>query len=49
MLMEVDVSSGHTYTWPSKAIGVVLRAIFDMQEAWLRTRRRAKHACLDVC
>jgi hypothetical protein len=48
MLMEVDFSSGHTYIWPSKAIGVVFHEIFDMQEARLRTRRRAKHACLDV-
>ena len=49
MLMEVDFSSGHTYIWPSKAIGVVFHEIFNMQEARLRTRRRAKHACLDVC
>jgi hypothetical protein len=49
MLIEVDVSSGHTYTWPSKAIGVVFHEIFNMQEAWLRTRWNAKHACLDVC
>jgi hypothetical protein len=27
----------------------VFHEIFDMQEAWLRTRRHAEHACLDVC
>jgi hypothetical protein len=49
MLMEVDVSSGHTYTCPSKAIGVVFQEIFNMQEVWSRTRRHAEHAYLDVC
>jgi hypothetical protein len=52
MLMEFDISSGHTYTWPCRAVHtecVDFHEIFNMQEAWLRTRRHAKHACLDVC
>jgi hypothetical protein len=51
MLMEVDVSSGHTYTWPCRATRnrVYFHDMFNMLEAWSRTRRHAEHACLDVC
>jgi hypothetical protein len=51
MLMEVDISSGHTYTWPCGATRkrVYFYQIFNRLEAWSRTRQHAKHAGLDVC
>jgi hypothetical protein len=47
MLMEVDVSSGNIIHGPVGLLGtksVVFHEIFNMLEAWLRTRRHAKHA-----